>query len=109
MPQVIQVEANLAWKCVRTSGGNYVAVCDPLRLTVQSDTWASLMEDISDTLDMVLKDLLASDQLPKFLKDQGWTLVRPLPSRAEQKNVRFDVPFSAAMNRRAHDTQANLH
>ncbi len=109
MPKLIQVEANLQWKCLRTPTGNYVAVCDPLQLTVQSETWASLMEDISDTLDMVLKDLLVADELPRFLREQGWTLVRPLPSRAEQKHVRFDVPFSAAMNRRAHDSQANVH
>jgi len=109
MPKLIQVEANLQWKCVRTPSGNYIAVCKPLKLTVQSDTWANLMEDIAHTLDMILKDLLAENELPRFLTEHGWTLVGPTPSRAERENVRFDVPFFPAMGRRAHDSQRHVH
>ncbi len=95
MPNVIRVQAKVDWKCIQGNGGNWVAVCDSLKLTVQADTWADLMEDIGQTLDAVLKDLLASDELPQFLSDHGWALSGAIPSRKE--DVHFDVPFFPAM------------
>ena len=68
-----------------------MAVCDPLRLTVQGETWAELMEDIGHTLDALLKELLSSNELDRFLREQGWKLLAAIPTRSE--DVRFDVPF----------------
>ena len=64
-------------------------------MTVQADTWASLMEDIGLTLNAVLRDLVSTNELPKFLRDQGWHLIGPMPNRPE--DVHFDVPFFPAM------------
>lgn len=47
------------WAVSRTSGGNWIAVCDPLGLTLQSETYATFMEDIGQTLDAIMNDLLA--------------------------------------------------
>ena len=92
---VVHVDANVPWKATRANGGNWVAVCDPLRLTVQAETYADLMEDIGLTLNALLKDLLLSNELDRFLRDQGWTLLGNVPRRPE--DVRFDVPFFPAM------------
>jgi hypothetical protein len=46
-------------------------VGDPLKLTVQADTWAELMEDIGHTLDAMLRDLFRSNELDKFLRDHS--------------------------------------
>lgn len=86
-------------------GGNWVAVCDPLKLTVQAATWAELMEDIGLTLNALLQDLFESDELERFLHDQGWKLFRAIPSRPDE--VRFDVPFFAAMM--GHGAARQLH
>ena len=91
----IDVKANLNWAVLRAKGGNWVAVCDPLGLTVQGETWAELMEDIGHTLDALLKDLLGTNELDKFFRDHGWTALSPIPRRPE--DVRFDVPFIPAM------------
>ena len=91
-PTIVHINANLQWKCIRTKEGNYIGVCDPLRITLQADTFAELTEEINISLDALLKDLLSEGELEKFLRDQGWSAVGPIPVRPA--NIRFDVPFS---------------
>ena len=92
----VDVTGKIQWNCTRARGGNWIAVCDPLGLTVQSETWGELMEDISLTLDGVLRDLLSSNELDRFLREHGWQAVGPIPTRPEDIR-RFDVPFIPAM------------
>jgi len=40
----IRIDANLPWKCFTGKGGHGIGVCDALKLTVQAETWAELME-----------------------------------------------------------------
>jgi len=90
---LIRIEANVPWKCFLAKGGNWVGVCDPLSLTVQSDTYASLMEEIGEALNAIFKDLLESQELPRFLQRHGWSPITPIPQ--DPSEVRFDIPFSA--------------
>jgi len=95
MPMLVRIQANLQWQVHQGKGGNWIGVCDPLKLTVQGETFAELMEDIGHTLDAVLRDLLGSNELPRFLQDQGWQIVGgSIPQTDRPENVRFDVPFT---------------
>jgi predicted RNase H-like HicB family nuclease len=89
---IVRIDAQLPWRFTIGKGGNYVAVCDPLQLTLQAETWADLMEDTSDVLNSVFKDLLKNGQLDAFLRMHGWNFMGQVPQR-DQENVRFDVPF----------------
>lgn len=88
--QVIQVQANIEWRFFRARGGNWIAICDPLGLTVQADTYASLMDTIAETLNGMLHDLVVSNELERFLRDRGWQS-SSIPPQSE--GVWFDVPF----------------
>jgi len=105
MVTLIRIDANLPWKCFTGRGGHWIGICDPLKLTVQSDTWVDLMEDIGHTLDAMLKDLLKPNELDKFMRDHGWTMIGQIPARP--KTVRFDVPFIPAMMA-AHGPETDL-
>ena len=96
MATLVRVESNLQWQVLQGQGGNWVAFCEPMQLTVQAETWADLMEDIGHTLNAVMLDLYSSNELPQFLHDRGWKLMGTIPNR--QEDVRFDVPFFAMLN-----------
>lgn len=103
---VIKIEGNVEWKCFPAKGGNWVGVCDPLALTIQSETWASLMEDIAHALNAMLHDLLETKELNRFLSDHGWRSLTTIPLKPSE--VWFDVPFIPRKDGRS-DTQAAVH
>jgi len=88
--QVVQVQGNLEWRFLRARGGNWVAVCDPLALTVQSPSFAALMEDIAETINAMLHELVRSNDLQRFFRERGWQSA-PIPAKVQ--DVWFDVPF----------------
>lgn len=90
---IIQAQADVEWRSFRGRGGNWIAICDALALTVQSDTWAHLMDDIAETLNAMFTDLLRSGELEQFLRDRGWGTTGPIPMR--KRDVWFDAPFRA--------------
>lgn len=94
--RLVRVDGDVQLQCFQSSEtGNWVGVCEPLKLTVQSETWADLMEDFGLTLNAVLHDLFVTHELATFLKDRGWQLAGAVPSG--QDDVRFDVPFLPAI------------
>lgn len=103
---VVKIEANVSWNFFRAKGGNWVAICEPLALTVQSDTWANLVEDIAETLNAMMKDLMQSSELNRFFQDRGWRPINQIPAQSE--DIWFDIPISMnqASNR---DSPGQLH
>ncbi len=103
---VMHIETEIPWRIDRADGEHWVGICDPLGLTVESETWAELMEDIALTLDAMLNDLLSSNELDQFLRERGWTAHGPTGDGAD--SVRFDVPFIPALVR-PHDSTTAVH
>ena len=104
---LVRVQGNVQWKCFLSKEGHWIGICDPLGITLQADTWGDLMEDISLTLDAVLRDLLVSDELPKFLQEHGFVLAGKMPNPKD--DVRFDMPFVPAMVNAANGLQREFH
>ena len=84
---------------MRSTGGLWGAVCEPLKLTVSADTWNQLMEDIGTTIDLVFADLLEAGKLDECLARHGWMRISPEEATTEevQENVKFDIPFIPAV------------
>ena len=61
---IVRVQGEVHWQVRRgQSGQAWIGVCEPLKLTVQGETWGDLMEAISDTLDAVMLDLAQSNKI----------------------------------------------
>jgi predicted RNase H-like HicB family nuclease len=103
---VVRIQGKVECKIIKAKGGNWVAICDPLKLTLQAETWANLMEDIALTLDAMFKDLLSSNELNKFMREHRWKLIESIP--AHQTDIRFDLPFVPVMMG-SRDSQRMLH
>ena len=90
--KVVQIEGKVEWKCFRAKGGNWVAICEPLKLTIQSEIWTTLMEDIGQTLNAILRDLMQSQgEFEQFFRDKGWRSIGPIPS-SKPADIWFDIP-----------------
>lgn len=105
--KVIQVEAKaqIQWAHHRSWRGKWIAVCDPLGITLQSDRFSDLVEDMAHALNALLKDLLLEGELDRFLRERGWTLTSPAPTAPD--DVWFDVPFATRAAERG--PQAAIH
>ena len=59
---IVRIEGEIKWQTRRAKGRNWIGICSPLKLTVQSDTWANLMEDIAFTMDAISKELISTNE-----------------------------------------------
>lgn len=88
----VRVEANIAFRAYQNQDGVWTAVCDPLGLTVEGESWTELWQSVDESLNIMLRDLLKNHELPAFLRARGWNMLRHEPIKPTSR-VRFDVPF----------------
>ena len=55
---VVRVQSSVEWVVGEGNNGYWIGICEPLKLTVQSDTETELTENIRETMDALLKDLI---------------------------------------------------
>jgi len=90
----IQIHANLEWQLERTRRGRFLAICEPLGLTLEADTQDEALSLINEGLHYFFLDHLADGTLARFLTMKGWQS-SSLPEAYEPGDaVTFDVPFS---------------
>lgn len=95
MKTIIKIDANIPWMAKRdVKSDTWVAICDPLSLTVEGDTWGELVSVVDEAMDHLFRDLLRNDQLDAFLQRRGWKQ-SGLMGRASPEmvsDIRFDIP-----------------
>lgn len=105
--QLVRIEANVPWEYRHDDASGYwLAICDPLKLTVQAERFSELSEVISGTLSAVFSDLLESGDLKAFLREHGWHAATPIPQHSE-RTPQFDIPWELVQA--ANDSQRRLH
>lgn len=90
----IQIDANIKWVVQQQPSGRFVAWCDELGLTVEGDNQADLASVIGEAMHVLFTDLFQEGDLAEFLRDHGWKTNSPLPERATEDGVAFEVPFA---------------
>ena len=108
-PATVRIDANIQWRWRVAIGGNYVAVCDPLKITLQAKNWSELVEDMTIALDALVCDLIESNEWDAFMREHGWKVTGTIPA-PPVRGVRFDVPFSILpFKTDQHDSQRSVH
>lgn len=104
----VEVRAQLQWMFYRDDRSRrWIAICDPLKVTVEADTHTELRENIADGLNLLFRNLLKDRELDTFLRNRGWSLVGSAP--AEESNVRFDVPIELIARKGTNDLARGIH
>ena len=89
---LVRIDGSVEWKVWQTDSGEWVGVCDALGVTLQSETWAEMMEDISDGLELIFKDLIEENEFERFLSDRGW-----VARGTWDADSKVDLPFIPAL------------
>ena len=102
------IQSTIQWRYFQDqASGRWIAVCDPLRLTIEADSNGELRENIEDALQLFMRSLLKSGDLERFLEEHGWQK-RVFGNPSAGEDVRFDVPIELVAQR-ANDSSRHVH
>lgn len=105
MKHVIQIEVKgqVQWNVVQSTAGNWIGVCDPLKMTMEGETLDELQQNIRQSLQLLMEDLMNTGELEAFLREHGW---RAIPGPQQHGSVEFQVPYQLV--RRPRDSARNV-
>ena len=90
---LIRINTQVPWQIARDpKSDRWVAVCQPLAITAEAETWDKLASLLAEEVNELLLDLLKEGELPTFFKERGWQSLTPLPLKVHE-GLRFDVPM----------------
>lgn len=93
---LIRIQTQVTWQAARDpKSDRWVAVCQPLGITAEAETWDKLAALMNEEVNELLRDLLEEGELPHFLKERGWVAspLTPVPHAMPREGVAFDVPM----------------
>jgi predicted RNase H-like HicB family nuclease len=92
MKHVIQIEvkAQVQWRVGQSDAGNWIGVCEPLKMTMEGSTLDELQQNIHQSIQLLMEDLMETGELDAFLRDHGW---RAIPGPQQHGSVEFQVPY----------------
>ena len=95
MARVVQFElaARIEWRAFRDpKSERWVGICDSLNVTAEAATWGELEQVINEIHNELFRDLLEEGELQSFLQNHGWKPSTPVPQRAADGDIVFDIP-----------------
>ena len=92
MSDVIRIKGSVSWNVAGPlESGHFVGICDALGLSLQTNTWKDMMEEIGDVQVALFQDLLQTGELHSFLADRGLTIINKDDDINE--NALFDLRY----------------
>src|SRR5437868_4715631 len=110
MKHVVPIQGQVQWVFRQDPvSRRFIAVCDPLGLTVEGDTYGEMVDYLQDAVSLVLGSMHKSGDFDQFLRDRGWSLVPGrVASPADLDDAQFDVPFEL-LSKQSHDSARRIH
>ena len=104
----VNVNGQVQWQVTKDDrSGRFIGVCPPLGLTIEAESHRELMENISDSLHLLMMTMLQQGELDRFLRDRGWTAKTQDIKNAS--SVFFDVPIELITQRSQNDFARKVH
>lgn len=71
--QVALIEGQIAWRVKQMEQSKRrLGVCDELNLSIEAESLDELNSLISETVHLLMADLLEDNELHDFLRERGW-------------------------------------
>ena len=71
LPRMEIAAVRFGFRAYRNPDGVWIAVSDPLGLTVEAESWSELFKAIDETMNLILRDVLKRGELEKYLMARG--------------------------------------
>lgn len=109
MKHIVQIAAQIQWQVKQDPASRYfIAVCDPLGLTVEGETYGELVDNLKDGLSLLMRSWVRHGNFDAFLRERGWSVVPDPASPADLEDAYFDVPFELVA-KSARDQANHVH
>jgi hypothetical protein len=110
MPSTIRVDGEFRWLIYRRApGSRWIGVCDPLSLAVEADTLDELYSVMAEGTDLLMRDLLADNEIEQYIKERGWK-ISGLSDAPNSDDVQIDLsPIDWQFVRELHGIERRAH
>ncbi len=109
MKYVVQVQAQVKWEFYQDQPSKrWIAVCNPLGITIEADTHTELRENIEDALRLFMRSTFEDGELERFLREHGWKALN-IPANARANDIKFDVQIELIARKAANGPARALH
>lgn len=109
MPAIIHVQGRFPWLVRRPSADRrWIAVCDPLNLAMEADTLDELYSVIHEALHLLMRDLLADNEIESFFRQRGWE-ISDIPQSNSADDVQFALPPIELIMQNVHGSERRAH
>lgn len=110
MTDIIEIRTTIRWETYKDArSGQWIGVCESLRLTALGETQSDLLDAIADAQNALFRDLLVDEELDAYLRARGWAMSGKLPEDPTSDGYRFDAPIEVLVSPRSHGQTPPLH
>ena len=90
----VNIKARFPWTIREPESPDrrWIAVCDPLNLALEANTFSELRSVINEAVTLLLCDLYVDGELEEFFRQRGWEISSLPPPGTDPKDVQFVLP-----------------
>jgi hypothetical protein len=109
MRHMVQVQAKIQWEFYQDPASKrWIAVCEPLGLTIEADSHTELRENIEDSLRLFMRSIFADGQFERFMRERGW-VAQNIPQNVAPQDIGFDVPIELIARKASNGAKRAVH
>ena len=106
---VVRLDAQIQWIArPSTTSNRWIGQCAPMNLVMEASSLDELHSLIEEAMQLLLTDLLADNELDRFLKDRGWAAFKQ-GAITSPSDVKFEVPWELIAKDRMGDPERRAH
>jgi hypothetical protein len=88
----VQINGQLLWIVERGNSGHWIAVCDPMNLSLEATSLDELYSVINEGIQLLMLDLIRDNEFDQFLRERGWD-AQGVPKGPVEDGINIQIPW----------------